>query len=126
MNALKNFIEKNGMYSFRYDEAYKKQFARAGQGFCNELVKLLGLDNYRYYYNKAGIACSGDVSFFGEKNGRMFYLHFNTDGTCGTTCDTTGYYRTVKGFTDYTGGKNIWFNMLDTTEQIAKRIREIL
>ncbi len=122
MNALKNFIEKNGLYNCRYSNEYKERFAKAGRQFCNELEKLLELDEFHFHYNKAGMACSGDISFFGKKNGKCFYLHFNTDGVCGLQ----GYYRTAKSFSDYTGGANNWFRLDSTTETITNQIMRIL
>lgn len=91
----------------------KKQFHSTGRAFLSALGKDLGFAEQKVYSNKAGIACSGEVTLMGmwnEKSGLYIQLRQDLmDNIC-------ILYRSITHLRDYTGGENGYIS-LDTLKQ---------
>lgn len=122
MNVLVEFIKQNPSVS--YNEELKKEFARKGRAALKEFSNLFPGNPVEIYYNKAGIASSGDFHFKVMNNpSQGVELFFNLDpfGSYVT-------FRTITSFTDYTGGQNnnAGFDLLAQPDVLKSKLMAIL
>lgn len=102
----------------------KKKFEATGKKAMKELASLLGMVDFDIGFNRAGMACSGDLRLMGfDRDGRGVYFLMNKDFTSAFGV----LYRTIKHMKDFTGGRNHYFPFeeLKTPELIRKRISEL-
>lgn len=120
LKKLQGFLSKNGFYP-GYDENYKSAFRTLGQAFLKDVAKSLELTEFKVDYNKAGIACSGDHTLIGMRNGKGIYISFNFDGvvTNGNITSPFVLYRTVKHMKDWSGGGNNFTAIIGYSEEVT-------
>ena len=86
-------------YIPNHDSGQKDAFGRWGQAFLKQVAKdcEMKVNSYTVRYNKAGPACTGDLTLHHTN----VYISFNGDLICRWIL-----YRSCKGQKDYTGGMN--------------------
>lgn len=111
MNIARRCFDCENPYS-------KAMWKTKAVAFARGLSKQLHLAEHEIHFNYGGTAVSGEVTIFGKAlSGKMFYLYLGAD--------FPGYFRSVTGFKDYTGGPNQTINMDDPTS-LCKSIERIL
>lgn len=109
------FTRRNPIGTVAYDIEKKTDYALYGQmlvkDILTELQEHTTLIDQKFWYNKGGIAVSGDHNVMALfDTGKGFHLFFNHDSNLGIC------YRTISSMQDYTGGRNRWMSM----EQLAE------
>ena len=86
----------------------KKEFLRKTAEFLRRLGKDLGFIEMRVHTNKAGIACSGEVTLYGmwSKNNGMFF-----EITQSLLRANDLLYREIESLNDFKGGQNKWLSI---------------
>ena len=86
----------------------KKEFLRKAAAFLHRLGKDLTFTEMRVCTNKAGIACSGEVTLYGiwSKNNGMFF-----EITQSLLRANDLLYREIESLNDYKGGQNKWLSI---------------
>lgn len=111
MGEIAELLSVNLSYVFGDRESgpngAKQQFLTKSAVFLRALGKDLGFTEMNVRTNKAGIACSGEVTLYGiwsDGNGLMFEL---TQSCC---LPNELMYRRISHMKDYAGGRNKWIN----------------
>ncbi len=108
MNKIKSLIKFAEGKTFSYcDHSEKEQLHKLGKAALKELAKALGLSNFDVRSNKAGIACSGEVTLHDER----FYLQISPSSCCPPVL-----LRSCEGRKDYTGGRNMFYKLSEISE----------
>lgn len=120
MNEFYKFVEPYlaNQYSDWEDE-FKASFSQKGKKMFRKLGQRLNLDPLVVSYNRAGVACSGDLLLMGMRGNVGIYVSLNLDGLRPGVL-----YRTIKHIKDYTGGGNCYFSLSDFV--IKNKVYKIL
>jgi len=103
--------------------ARKRKFESIGRKAMAELASHLDLVDFDISFNRAGIACSGDLRLMGfDRHGRGIYIYMNKYICFGR--EPAVLYRTINDMKDFTGGMNHYFsvNEFRTPELIRGRM----
>lgn len=98
-------------YSYPGDDckgSIKRQYKTKARALFNELAKDLGLKEFKYSFNPAGPAVTGDPSLYGmwsENEGIAIYPTFNVFGQ-----GIHFMYRRISHMKDYRGESNQWIH----------------
>ncbi len=107
--------------SASYDAAAKRAFHTRGRSQLRRLATALDLrpGDYHLRSNQGGIAVSGEITLHADR----LYVQVCQPAT---GHDTGVMFRTCKGRTDYTGGRNNFaaLDLLNRPDELARRIRE--
>jgi len=129
--TIQEFVKLRGLYNERdcdgdcgdeYENQsyYKEEFRKVGREFLGKVSKDIGFDEVDIHYNPAGIACSGDHTLIGMKEGKGLYISFNTDGM------KEILYRTVTHMKDWTGGYNYYVSLTADYKEMSELFKDCL
>ena len=108
-----------------YNAPLKSEFARLAKAAAREIQSELPFVESKISYNKAGIACSGEVGLMGMfENGVGIYIKL--DEPAFSNESITFLYRTITGMKDYSGGSNNYMSN-ESIEQgtVIRRIKTL-
>ena len=113
MNAAIN-MEKTLLTNHSYNEILKNRFHTQAKKVLKADVEALGLQEGQYDIrsNKAGIACSGEVTLHADN----IYIQIGQDGP------KEILYRTCKGRKDYCGGSNNFMSAKELASNFSRAI----
>jgi hypothetical protein len=119
---IANYVKIANTY-IAYEHGDKIGFHREGKRIARLIAKKLGLakGTFDIRSNRAGIACSGEVTLHGER----IYIHLG-QSCCGFA--NSFYYRGCNGRKDYCGKTNRWIRfeeLLDIDNAVEKFRKEI-
>ncbi|MDG1950078.1 MAG: hypothetical protein P8J32_04680 [bacterium] len=124
LNALYAFMQANGK-NLSYNDDLQKEFEKISKSALREIAKQLPLVESKVYFNKGGIAVSGDAHLMGMfANGIGIYISVNEPLFGSRTMNFL--FRTITHMKDYTGGTNNYmtdFNFEDET--VVARIKNL-
>jgi hypothetical protein len=104
--------------------ARKRVYEMQGKRAMKELAVLLELIEYDISFNRAGMACSGDLRLMGfNRHGSGVYIYLNKD-----LGKTELLYRTIEHMKDFSGGRNRYlpFTILGDQEGLEDSIGALL
>jgi len=107
------------------NSARKQRFEKIGKKAMAELASHLDLVDFDISFNRAGMACSGDLRLMGfDRHGRGIYIYMNKDFFHGREKEVLILYRSIAHMQDFEGGKNHYFlaSELRTPELIRGRM----
>lgn len=121
---LTDFAEFCRGRTFSYCEPKDKEdLHRKGKAVCHQIAKGLGLKKGEYYVvsNKAGIACSGEISL----QSCSLYISIQPDSPMQ---GREILFRSCQGLKDYTGGVNNYLGIQDLRDgdKVISCLKEML